>query len=700
MVIIALIILYDISYPQKRNEYDTSGVVLNTITQIVHSNFGDDFIVGGYEILDSILVRDSTKDYSYTSTTDPYGTLEHCVIFWINRIHSETYYAATIEDQIDTTIVCIMKNDALIYNSGNLIKGTIDSMLCYYDLNKDGNVEIGIITEEFPKNNLSKLNLLNWNGANCTLINEIDSIGHSSILSSKTNLFDIFDINNDGIYEIRGCYPEIDEPGSGWFPENPSSTSPYITYGWDGIKYGYSPSIRQLAGYEFLPSNRMKLLVHATVTIEGNEFRYSYLFKSDSSSRQLIEYIYINDIDTIGTIAYHPWGGNFTWILNGYFWGKGTTNKNLLFQAGSEKSGAGFLSNKLPSLKSVYAQGFNIKGDVGDDERTDERIINDVVTNSYATRTIGPGSSLNPFVPLNFLDTLSGYTTQSRSLGWIKADTTATKYLGYFASAKTKLVQRDSASARIVLLQVLADVNVDSTSLLTSEAYALLRFNTEYLLEHLIFPLSLSLKTYLQGPYNTSTGLMNTTLRTSGTLASHFAGTPIPFNAVDSINIEIRNAASASASTIRKFAPAWLLADGTIRSFTDTTKSFVEFYAAAGNYYVVVRHRNHLAIMSAASVGLSSAGSNYDFTTAQTQAYGTNPMRQLTTGVFGLVGGDCSGSIPGVQDGSVDALDRNETMNRRYLSGYRTSDVNLDGNTDSLDRNITLNNRNLISQVP
>jgi len=187
-------------------------------------------------------------------------------------------------------------------------------------------------------------------------------------------------------------------------------------------------------------------------------------------------------------------------------------------------------------------------------------------------------------------------------LGWIKDQATANKYIGYFASAKTSLQQNNIDSARIKLQQVVNDVNIDSTSNITIEAYALLKYNTEYLRDHLETSLSLSIKVFLQGPYNPSTGRMNTTLKTTGILAAHFGSIPIPAEAVDSINIEIRDSASAAQATVRKYAAAWLLADGTIKCFSDTTKSYVEFDAPIGSYYIVVRHRNHLAIMSAVKV--------------------------------------------------------------------------------------------------
>ena len=100
---------------------------------------------------------------------------------------------------------------------------------------------------------------------------------------------------------------------------------------------------------------------------------------------------------------------------------------------------------------------------------------------NYHGLTVGPSAPPINFIATVWCDTLISYTTQSRALGWIKDDATANKYLGYFASAKTKLVQHDSVGARNVLLQVLHEVNIDSTASLSSESYALLRFNTEYI---------------------------------------------------------------------------------------------------------------------------------------------------------------------------------------------------------------------------
>lgn len=189
-------------------------------------------------------------------------------------------------------------------------------------------------------------------------------------------------------------------------------------------------------------------------------------------------------------------------------------------------------------------------------------------------------------------------------------------------------------------------------------------------------------KVYLQGPYNTGTNAMNNSLRTGGRLAAHFGSMPIPAGAVDSINMEVRDSLVAAKATKRVFTPAWLLTDGTIRDFGDTTKNYVGFSGApAGNYYIVISHRNHLAVMSSGPVSLDAGTSPvaYDFSTGQARAFGTNPLRLVGTR-YVMPGGDGTG------DGGVDAFDRNTVWRvQNGTSGYLSGDFNLDGGVDSLD---------------
>jgi immune inhibitor A len=204
---------------------------------------------------------------------------------------------------------------------------------------------------------------------------------------------------------------------------------------------------------------------------------------------------------------------------------------------------------------------------------------------------------------------------------------------------------------------------------------------------------SLGLHAYLEGPYNTSTHLMMTLLKSSGILAGHFGARPIPGTAVDSITVEIRNAPTAAGSTIRRSASGWLLANGSVRSFSDTTSSSLKFVVPEGDYYIVVSHRNHISVMSAATVHLSTSVASYDFATGLNKYYG-GIAQGLETGVFGLFGGDTDGSF------DVAALDRVATWNDRNQTGYLSSDVDLSGAVDAIDRVLTWNNRDQATHVP
>ena len=112
-----------------------------------------------------------------------------------------------------------------------------------------------------------------------------------------------------------------------------------------------------------------------------------------------------------------------------------------------------------------------------------------------------------------------------------------------------------------------------------------------------------------------------------------------------------------------------------------------------GTYYVVIRHRNSLETWSTSGgVLFNSSNTNYNFTTAITQAFGSNLLLKGTK--WCIISGDVN------QDGSIDALDRSLCWNDRNLSGYYASDLNGDGVVDALDRSTAWNNRNLSVQKP
>ena len=209
-------------------------------------------------------------------------------------------------------------------------------------------------------------------------------------------------------------------------------------------------------------------------------------------------------------------------------------------------------------------------------------------------------------------------------------------------------------------------------------------------------------KVFLQGPY--SSGAMTTTLNTSGYIPLtqpynvapwNYSGgeivSAIPnSNVVDWILVELRTG-TASSSKVETRA-AFLLKDGSVVDI-DGSSDVAFNVATAGSYYIVVRHRNHLAVMSAAAQSLPNAPA-YDFTTAQTQAYGTNPMAALTGGVFGLPAADAN------INGGVGADDITTVRNAVGLAIYVVTDVNMNGGVGADDITATRNNIGFATQVP
>jgi hypothetical protein len=166
----------------------------------------------------------------------------------------------------------------------------------------------------------------------------------------------------------------------------------------------------------------------------------------------------------------------------------------------------------------------------------------------------------------------------------------------------------------------------------------------------------------------------------------------LPSDVVDWVLLELRTGTAAS-TTVSKRA-ALLKSNGTIVDIDGTSQ--VKFKAVVpGNYYIVVRHRNHLPIMSANPVTLGfSSSSLYDFSTAQTQAYGTEPMANLGGNVFGMYAGDANTST------IITAADVSPIIANLNLSNYNNADVNMSGIVTAADVTKIISNLNKASNVP
>lgn len=110
-------------------------------------------------------------------------------------------------------------------------------------------------------------------------------------------------------------------------------------------------------------------------------------------------------------------------------------------------------------------------------------------------------------------------------------------------------------------------------------------------------------------------------------------------------------------------------------------------WAATGNYYVVVKHRNSIETWSANAITFTQKATvAYNFTDAQTRAYGNNLIQVNSSPVrWAIYSGDVN------QDGYVDPLDLSlvDVASFNYLAGRGLAeDINGDGYVDPLDLSI------------
>jgi len=219
-----------------------------------------------------------------------------------------------------------------------------------------------------------------------------------------------------------------------------------------------------------------------------------------------------------------------------------------------------------------------------------------------------------------------------------------------------------------------------------------------------------NLKVMLEGPFNGTD--MNTDIFDEGLLPANQPYSASPWNydgteiltaqvgtdVVDWVYIQMRETdGDASTATIDKMIDhqaAVVLADGTIAR-PDGTPNILYTGNITQNLYIVIYHRNHLAVMSATPLVESTGTFTYDFSDALSKAY-MDGQADLGGGMYGMIAGDSDAS------GTVDNSDKDVNWNNEAGSaGYFGSDLNLDSQVSNPDKNnCWVPNQGAGTQVP
>jgi hypothetical protein len=158
----------------------------------------------------------------------------------------------------------------------------------------------------------------------------------------------------------------------------------------------------------------------------------------------------------------------------------------------------------------------------------------------------------------------------------------------------------------------------------------------------------------------------------------------VPAGVIDWVLVTLRSGTAANTGV--DTVAAFIMKSGAIVGLDGSSPLFFPG-VKYGNYYVVLRHRNHLAIMTKNTLVLNRASAQYDFTTAQDKAYGTSPMLQVGS-KFCLYTGDAN------LDGQITTGDFTAWLvnAKAALTGYTLTDFNCDAQNSAGDFSLWLAN--------
>jgi hypothetical protein len=149
-------------------------------------------------------------------------------------------------------------------------------------------------------------------------------------------------------------------------------------------------------------------------------------------------------------------------------------------------------------------------------------------------------------------------------------------------------------------------------------------------------------------------------------------------NPVDWVTVEIRDKNDSTVVLASK--AAIITKDGKV--VDPETGKALTFELPHDSYFVALRHRNHLDIMTKYPLFLDDQDFTVDFTNPNQPSTGFEPQKELDSGLLGLWGGDANG------DGNVQPSDKNGTWKLEVgQTDYLQGDFNLDGNVQPSDKN-------------
>lgn len=223
----------------------------------------------------------------------------------------------------------------------------------------------------------------------------------------------------------------------------------------------------------------------------------------------------------------------------------------------------------------------------------------------------------------------------------------------------------------------------------------------------------INLQLWLEGPYNAASGTMNTTLNDRGLLPGQtpISTLPLPTPPGQPYSIQPWNLSDTTGQSWTDNNYTADIIDWVLISFRIGLDKSTEVARGVGlinsdgevtvvdacllqntttPLHIVVEHRNHTAVMTAAPILIVNGEMNFDFRNAGANA---TIQKAMPNGVYALYAGDGS-QTQDLNGYDVNGVDKELwDMTNGIFDQYIPSDFNLDGNVDGADRSIwSINN--------
>jgi hypothetical protein len=248
----------------------------------------------------------------------------------------------------------------------------------------------------------------------------------------------------------------------------------------------------------YFPSARdIDVIVNAEVEMEDHQYIFTYKLTSTELSEQDIDQFFFKlQSNVIEQYSPDMWHGSIS-VQNTLIWG--SLKRATQISPSSNLESFGLNSNGLPAIITYHASGDieTPKVPMGNAPPLELIVGGDIFENSVQGKTIGPNDLPDPFDHIDFIDTLMSYIPQSLELDWIGDYAFADTLQNRFQKARHHLVTLDSSVAANILTSIVDLIeatiagNGPQSAMLTTEGYALLVYNTKYILNRLPDPVDI-----------------------------------------------------------------------------------------------------------------------------------------------------------------------------------------------------------------